>query len=419
MSAPRNNNPVNGINEETLSQILKAALDAYAEEDREKLAATLREEFAKLEYNVEVIGNPRGNNKNFKITDRNDNTKVFVVQATIKSKEAESAFLLLRDGAGGMPDIYDDQSVKLAISKDDMTIHVAAMEYCPRSLDAARKECQDDDSRLQLAVNVGAQVSGILTSVKEKSLIWTDLKVGNLLMRDDSQIVVTDLKGFVDPNKLSVRQKGTLQFPEITQECVSKNFLEKDQMNTKTYDEVKTVMDRENSYQMAIILYYIATGENRYSAVETKGKEETEFDFKKPIFATDEGARLKTVIESLSDNNPEKRIRHEHAMKMLQVLDKPDEFKAEKNAAVKYINRVSSVTSKAEVVDRAITERLAREAQATRFDKFKNAVGSVAEKIGFGKSKSKSDSGIGTNQESKAGKDEVPEHKVSRTLSNK
>lgn len=279
-----------------------------------------------------------GNNKNYIVTNPLYPDEKIVIQICRKNAEAEAAFNTVTSSGVSSWQAKTYDSVKGhatdGLNNSDM-IHVTAMEYCPGSLKKTIENA-DDAERITVAVNIGSQLSQMLTAFAIKGVVWTDMKPGNVLLRQDMQIVIADTKGFMDPadKNIVIRKNGTIQMGDLTKAYLSENFQMYWQMNTKP-ETVLNVWNKEYSYQLAVMLHYMATGTERHSyeypwqeeqQKKLMNSDEPVFNFDHPIFKSDQGQRLQTVIERLSAKKLEQRFRHADAIECLKVLNKPAEF---------------------------------------------------------------------------------------------
>lgn len=219
------------------------------------------------------------------------------------------------------------------IPKDRVCLTV--MDCYPNNLEKMiqrLRHAHDPEACIAAARNIGHQLSGILKTLKAHDLIWTDMKPGNLLLRDNDQIVIADVKGIVDPAKLNRRKRGnqSLIFGDVSSGFLSSDFKEKRQMSTRDAGEAKGVWEREYSYNLAITLYVLATATKVESIISAGGDEGIYFNFNYRVFQTPAGQRLQYIIAKLGDPNLLDRMHHEDADKLLSLLDDEVEFEREK-----------------------------------------------------------------------------------------
>lgn len=319
---------------------------SYAANSREQAAQDiLTNELSAIGLQVEKLEGG-GNNKNFLVTNPLYPDEKVVIQICRKSAEAETGFNKVTSGGTSewQPITFDSVTGHATDGSNNADfIHVTAMEYCPGSLKKAIENA-DDAQRIKVAIDVGSQLSEVLTYFAKKGVIWTDMKPGNLLMRAIIQIVIADTKGIMDPAGLYVRKNGTIQMGDLTKEYLSEDFQLKWQMNTKP-ETVLNVWNKEYSYQLAVVLHYMATGTERHAYISPWQEEQQKqlmnsnepvFNFNYPIFQTEQGKRLQTVIENLGAKDSTQRFRHADGVECLKVLDNPVEFAKNIDTAKKY-----------------------------------------------------------------------------------
>jgi len=217
--------------------------------------------------------------------------------------------------------------------------YVSYVEKCHTSLEARVKEIHRNTdnndpkatSPLHMTQLVGLQVSKMLSDISKNDVIWMDFKPENLLLRAKDEIVVADTKAFRPVNELLVTHGGKRVYDDdiYTQAYVSDDYLINKKGMPCTREEFKKIWEKEYSHQLAMTLYHIATGHSLNTPMINPQPDGAKFDFSKPIFEGEQGQRLKTVIERLSEDKPENRIRHEDAAALLKVLGNPKKFEKE------------------------------------------------------------------------------------------
>lgn len=218
---------------------------------------------------------------------------------------------------------------------------VSFVEKCHTSLEARVNEVHrtesDNDPKAQnpikLARFMGLQISNILSTISMNELIWMDFKPENLLLRANDQIVIADTKAFIPVNQLLVTHGGKRVFDDdmFTQAYVSEDYIHNKKATPCTRDEFKKIWEKEYSHQLAMTLYHIATAHRLNTPmINPYG---SKFDFSHQVFQCEKGQQIKTVIEKLSENKPENRIRHEDAAALLKVLGHSEKFEMEMQIA--------------------------------------------------------------------------------------
>lgn len=246
----------------------------------------------------------------------------------------------------GMHVFSNDSSITKSVTLEDMSLDsstkpvglLLVVEKLESSLKSEMQKIQSDKPRvmfdstkeIEFAKTVGLQLRDLFLSLHDNNMIWTDCKPGNLLARPNSdgsfQLVVADSKAILPSDQLPIGlESGRINFSGLMTEAYfsSQGFDRLATMNNPKPSDVMKVMEKEYSYQMAVMLYYSATGRE----VLSKGSsQDTTFDFSHPMFQTEQGQRLKTVIEELSKPNPDERMDYNTAARLISVIDKKQAF---------------------------------------------------------------------------------------------
>lgn len=259
------------------------------------------------------------------------------------------------------------------------TLSVEVIERCPTNLSKYVKQLhsKDDnfDKRIHDAMNIGMQLSDFLSDIRRKGLIYTDMKPGNILLRANIKIVIADLKAIQDPAKLLKLKTGEIEFTDVSPPFLSESFRRNNLESTKSPEAAIAAWEKEYSYQLAVQLHFVLTGNLRETPANLADCKETKFDFSHPIFQTDAGKNMKYIIKRLGDNDPAKRIRHADAKELLKVVKDPQQFKemraqAEKNV-VKGVSLMKSVTPEEAKERLKAAEKIQAAQAALRADKAK------------------------------------------------
>lgn len=213
-----------------------------------------------------------------------------------------------------------------------------------------------DDKRIEFTFNLGIQFSRMLTDLRNTGVLWTDVKPGNILFRvresNQLELFISDPKGLVAASMLkSARTSGRqgkefIKLEDITPQYHSQHFMNILRENAiSTREQAAHMIEEEYSYQLAILLYAAATGNEPELLPLT-------FDFTLPIFTDpnmNHGRNLKTLIENLSNDNPSSRLLHAEAIKLLPYLKlAPDAFNQRLGVAIQ--KRTQSPTPIPEIV---------------------------------------------------------------------
>ena len=230
---------------------------------------------------------------------------------------------------------------------------LTVQEFCPSTLKSRVAELHkpadtiDHAAILKLASDVGKGVASMMSDLSGSEVLWTDIKPGNILFHKDGSIAIADTKAFTPIEKMPYRRiKGDKNIFNYSG-LVTEGFLSDHMRRNVLGGELKranlqSVWEKEYSYQLGVLLHYIATG-NEYVSPRFNLDPYQALDFNKPIFATEEGARLQYVIEKLIDHNPtqnltddkyyfqtnpDNRIHVGQAMELLALISSKEQFEA-------------------------------------------------------------------------------------------
>ena len=334
--------------------IQKISLESKAEEIR----PLYKEAAALIPPGLEVtaVGN---NNLNFIVRDPNKDTKIVIQLSKKLDMKLNSMHVdeILKNHSAAMAADYGKPFFTPIIEGDPLPkkvynsynnenmMSIRYMEYCPKSIEKAVNEAKTEEEKLALALRITTQTSALLTQLSENNIIWTDLKNGNILLRENGNIVITDTKGFLfkDAAYVFYNEKSNqfiVSSPITTKGLCSKAELDigvvagsarlaipkelsvpqkkeklKENMPAIT-EEAKTARNitmqqwqKEYNYQMAVLIYFTLTGEDKFR--------ENEFNFNtsKFNFNTTAGIEMKKIIERLSHDDPNNRMTHQDAVK--------------------------------------------------------------------------------------------------------
>ncbi len=304
--------------------MLKAAIPSLREDDWSKAAQTM-EGKAGSQYKIKYLNG--NNNRNFLVTHK-DSGAEFILQYASTSAESEKGLEKLGK-LGGLANVYASKTQDLNLSKNEARTYsgeplvaLRVMEKCAGSVNsiADNSRAKGEDPYI-LAAAVAKQVSAFLTDLSKRDFIWTDLKVGNLLLRDNKELVVADTKAIFQANAIQNRG-GKANFTDVTETYLSRAFVDQLQGQTINYADRKIAFEREYSYQLGMVLYTIATGKEVMTCAATSNSHNSKGRDEKPhwgpYFNTDKGKELRYLIERLTDPNPAKRMSHDMAVSFLK-----------------------------------------------------------------------------------------------------
>lgn len=223
--------------------------------------------------------------------------------------------------------------------------YVAIVEKCPKTLHSRLTEIHStsieskNEDVLRLTQNIGSQLFGMLDEISSRNILWTDMKPGNILLRDNDEVAIADTKAFnKSETMLYRRQKGAnvINYSSaVTEGYLSQDFRIKRIEMACERNDLKQIWQKEYSYQMAMMLYYLATNTE---VISPRWPDEIypPLNFDLPVFKTEVGQRLQSIIERLAHDDPIVRMNCKDAAKLLSLINNKKEFDAE-NKKVKQV----------------------------------------------------------------------------------
>ncbi|CDZ78149.1 Protein kinase domain protein [Legionella massiliensis] len=213
------------------------------------------------------------------------------------------------------------------------SIVVSCIEQFPMSFNEKVKLPQHSDSIYTETADIAEQLSTMLTTLSQENIVWTDIKPGNLLARDDGSLAVADFKGLVDINTVFLQQSGDKVACNWNANTTT-GFLSSEGFNNRLFSfkpDEKSTKDigsqvreyffnewqKEYSYQVGILLYVSLTGKADEDLLAT-GRMDLNYDL--PVFKTPQGQEYQRVLEALTHKDPDQRISHNKAAALLQQI---------------------------------------------------------------------------------------------------
>src|SRR3990167_835242 len=260
---------------------------------------------------VEVLRD--GNNKVISISNTEHAVGV-IVQLGMKDIEALVVTKQLYP-AKWLPVIYKDSSEivmdrmdRKNEAKTKMARHRTLMEFCPgdiKKLAIANSQLpvEERDQIYASVANVARQMADILTEINDKEIMWPDMKPDNILFRLNGEVVICDTKPFrrienldrVTKTNAAGEEYKIFKFHDMTTHFISPDG--QSRLFTIPERDRKKLLEiwkREYSYQLAIVLYRVATGDltDPERNINNDDKYEMTFDFNHPIFQAGAGRKL-------------------------------------------------------------------------------------------------------------------------------
>lgn len=207
---------------------------------------------------------------------------------------------------------------------ESLSIIEACIPLTKQIEDLHTENPQDIQTKItQMATKVGGDLAKIFRTMHDSNVVWTDLKCGNLLMRQDGSLAIADTKAFRRVDQFLTRRDGTIEYDGQT----TANHISKDTKTDCKPEEALSAWDFEYRYQMAVVLYMVATN------IDKLNNENFEFD-KFDYFKTDEGKQLQFIIEKLSNPDPTQSMHYEDAAVLLKNIKENKVY----NSYLKLIN---------------------------------------------------------------------------------
>lgn len=198
---------------------------------------------------------------------------------------------------------------------------ISITEYLPNTADKlAAKSNKSDPKKIDDAIDLGVQISAMLSDLSRHNIIWSDLKAENILIRNNGKLAIADLKNLKHIDSVNTFLDGTT--PEYLPSSVKKdpdNFID---MPINTSDKTK-IWNEIYSYQMAIILHHQLTGKKPELGSDFK------FDFNDAVFVSTKGLQMKFIISMLKDN----KMTHQDASELLSLVGNKEKFNAHQKVA--------------------------------------------------------------------------------------
>lgn len=138
---------------------------------------------------------------------RNARHALDVLQAPWLAKE----YRVERTGESGLFKNKDKQFYKTYPldfnTKNESFNSISVMEHFPDTVQGRIKSLGDNnEARIDFTCQLGQQVCSMLSDLQKSDVIWSDFKAGNLLLRKDGTIGVSDFKAFFPANQALVRK---------------------------------------------------------------------------------------------------------------------------------------------------------------------------------------------------------------------
>ncbi|WP_058535827.1 protein kinase domain-containing protein [Legionella saoudiensis] len=129
-----------------------------------------------------------------------------------------------------------------------------------------------------------------LIAINEKQIWYTDLKPGNILLNDEQDIIISDIKGLISSSELEVPINRT----STSQAYFQSSVFNKNQINLKMLQ----------CQTLATTLYELACGEPPTQLQTSNDGWRNIYNFKQPVFRSEQGKELRQLINNLLSKEP-------------------------------------------------------------------------------------------------------------------
>lgn len=312
-------------------------------------------------------------------------------------KEVNLVFRLLPDGPymasykdlqnGATGKHLPKQHLIIDLKYRAKTYHLELIDYCEKgSLEIqARNHSELIKNKQQLLYNYSINILQIMVDFIEAGIVFPDIKPSNFLIANDGHVVISDVKTLLDiRDKLSVPKIDVMNTPiyESGSGLIRASVgLAKNGASSSIYSKTISITEIElkSRYMVGITLYELATGhmvaidlaekqktaltardeaKHNYNQLQKAGaavdlaKAKTEYDIKEADFRAIENKRphsemnfeldvfkkgvglaLKTIIQSLTNEDRSSRMTFKTALEQLSRLREPSlSLKSRKNS---------------------------------------------------------------------------------------
>src|SRR5579885_412689 len=351
-SAAEKFNKILSKNQERINEMIRQYVDqSFIQSDegdpkkrKQNVIDMIETEFKKM-FGSDVTVTPMGGNNNLNLSIQYKGEE-FVIQIGAEREPSQTAVSRL-SSADWLADVYGEHTIDsgcetLKIMADGASTKpqgfMRMVEKLPTSLEHEVQMRKQDDKKekkvmvgttreIEFAKDIGKQLSMIFSTMSAENIVWTDCKPGNLLLRENDdgshQIVIADSKAILPVDQMPRTKRGQIVFDALlTEDFISREGSKRlENPENHKPEAFKALMEKEYSYQLAVTLYYAATGETILS------RDAKTFNFDTNMFKTIAGERLKFIIEQLSKPNPDERMSHLAAAQLLAVINNDEVYK--------------------------------------------------------------------------------------------
>jgi hypothetical protein len=353
-SAAEKFNKILSKNQERINEMIRQYVDqSFIQSDegdpkkrKQNVIDMIETEFKKM-FGSDVTVIPMGGNNNLNLSIQYKGEE-FVIQIGAEREPSQTAVSRLNSPTSKpwLAEVYGEHTLEsgsetlamMAAASTKPQGFMRMVEKLPTSLEHEVEKRKQEDKKekkvmvgttreIEFAKGIGMQLSTIFSTMSADNIVWTDCKPGNLLLRENDdgshRVVIADAKAILPVDQMPRTKSGQIVFDALlTEDFISREGSKR--LENPDYhkpEAFKALMEKEYSYQLAVTLYYAATGETILS------RDPKTFSYNADMFKTIAGERLKFIIEQLSKPNPDERMSHLAAAQLLAVINNDEQYK--------------------------------------------------------------------------------------------
>lgn len=263
-----------------------------------------------------------GNSKNFQISSLHEGYEfVLKIDSRLDMPKSVESHLRAHSLSGILTNIFAERRVSFT-SQDGTTLTktIVITEYCNGGdLDACSAAKVTAEKKISTALNIYRQMAAILLDIEHDECAFPDMKNTNWLMNAKGQLRIADTKSFVFTDAV-----GRINFSVPSNRwcrLISTTYMGPPELYTATFSA-----DKMHAYMLGKNLYQYLTGcSNRYLSNRHDGRH---YDFSAPLFQTENGNILKSLIQKMIKPDPANRITiNETLSQLIEIQTAPEKRK--------------------------------------------------------------------------------------------
>ncbi|GGI78095.1 protein kinase domain-containing protein [Legionella impletisoli] len=262
-------------------------------------------------HTLEFLGG--NNSKNFKVTNTQTG-KMSVLKVEYRLGMPKAAETYLRESAlkDILTPVYAERVATYKQGSQMITRNLLITDFClGGDLESHAQKQPNTAARLNSALNVYSQMGVILEGVRQDGCLFPDMKNTNWLIDENDVVKIADSKSFVYLNTDG-------NYDANNPQNRWGDLLRTRYMMPPEFKQAKFSADKAHSFMLGKNLYqYMTKCDYQYLNDKNHWRD---FDFKDPIFQTEQGKELKSLIERMINPNASMRISVAEATKRLEEI---------------------------------------------------------------------------------------------------